>query len=108
MSCMLGRSNALFPHFNLLETLEGEQKFDQVGGRIFVCLFDHGGERVGDGGVECDALDHQSGQVEAHALVGGEFHLSSEFGAVCGKTQGVAQVGNHILTSLLGRYAAWG
>ena len=63
LSCALSRPNARFRHFNLLEAFEGKQKLDEVGGRIFACLPDYGGERVGDRSMERDALDHQSGQV---------------------------------------------
>ena len=87
LNCVLRRSNTRFRHLNLLEAFEGKQEFNRVDGRIFACLSDYGAERVGDGGVERDALDHQSGQVEAYTLVGGECHLFSEFGPSSGKTQ---------------------
>src|SRR5439155_1659489 len=89
LTWVLGRSNALFRHFNLLEALEGKQQFDQIGGWIFAGSPDDGGECVGDRSMERDPLDHQACQVEADTLAGCESHLSSEFGAWSRKTQAV-------------------
>src|SRR5260370_5675262 len=56
--------------FDFGNAAEGEQKLYEVLGRLFRSLFHNVGNRVGDRGLEHDALGLQTGEVHTHELAG--------------------------------------
>jgi len=66
--------NPLFRHLNLLEPFEREKQIDQICRRILARLANDRGKRVRDRGMKRHALDHQTGQIDPHALVGRKWH----------------------------------
>jgi hypothetical protein len=56
--------------FDFGNAAEGEQKFYDVLGQLFRSLFHNVSDRVGDRGLEHDALGLQAGQVYTYELAG--------------------------------------
>jgi hypothetical protein len=56
--------------FNFGNATEGEQKLYEVLGRLLRSLFHNVGNRVGDRGLEHDALGLQASEVHTHELAG--------------------------------------
>ena len=56
--------------FDFGNAAEGEQKLDEVLGRLFRSLFHNVGDSVGDRGLEHHTFGLQAGQVHTHELAG--------------------------------------